>query len=154
MFRFMTKFSASALCVIALTGCASTPSSSTLFTSISPVEAAKTFPDGQTRNASDPVCTTFYANSKAFISASQKPSAGSQFFKRLGANVLTGVAASTIPTSGISSTAGRIAARRAANSAISQGSILTINEISKSSGPGAKIAKAAEELNCPVAFAP
>ena len=154
MFRFTLRFSASAICIVTLAGCASTPSSSTLLTGISPTEAAKTFPAGQTRLATDPVCATFYANAKSFIATSQQPSAGSNFFKTLGLNVLTGVGSAAIPTSGITNTAGRIAAQRAASTAISQGSRYTINEVSKSSKPGAKIAKAAEELNCPVAFAP
>ena len=154
MFRFIARFSASTICVAALAGCASTPSSSTLLTGISPTEAAKTFPAGQSRLATDPVCATFYANTKTFIAASQQPGAGSQFFKRLGTNVLTGVASTTIPTAGISNQAGRVAARRAVSTTISQGSRITIDEVSKSSGPGVKIAKVAEELNCPVAFAP
>ena len=154
MFRFISRFSVSAACVVALAGCASTPNSSTLLTGISPVDAAKTFPAGQTRLATDPVCATFYANAQNFIAASKSPGAGDNFLKSLGVNVLSSVATVFVPTAGISNTAGRIAAQSAASSAISQGSRLTINEVSKSSAPGAKIAKAAEELNCPVAFAP
>lgn len=154
MLRSFSRLSASALCMAALAGCASTPNSSTLLTGISPVEAAKTFPAGQPRLATDPVCQTFYANTRTFIAGSKNPGAGSRFLTSMGVSVLSSLAFSAIPTAGISSTAGRIAAQSAAGSAIAQGSRYTINEVKKSSAPGVKISKAAEELNCPVAFAP
>jgi len=154
MLRSISRFSASAVCIVALAGCVSTPNSSTLLTGISPVEAAKTFPAGQTRLATDPVCETFYANTQSFIAASKNPGAGSNFLTSLGVSVLSSVAFASLPTSGISSSVGRVAAQSAAGSAISQGSRYTINEVRKSSAPGVKIAKAAEELNCPISFAP
>ncbi len=154
MLRSLSKISLSAVCAVTLAACASTPSSSTLLTGISPTEAAKSFPAGQSRLATDPVCETFYANTKTFIAESKQPGTGSRFFSNLGLSVLSGVATASLPTAGITNTAGRIAAQRAASSAISQGGRLTVNEVKKSSAPGAKIAKMAEELNCPVSFGP
>ena len=149
----LRSVSLATLCVIFLSACASTPKASTLMTGISPTESAKTFPDGQLRLATDPVCETFYANAQKFVSASQGPGSGQSFLASLGLNVLSSVAAVAVPTSGLG-TVGRVAARTATVSTVSQTGRLAVRGLNKASGPGAKIAIAAEELNCPVSFNP
>jgi len=152
MLRSVSRFSMAGLCMLTLAACTTTPDSSTLLTGISSAETAKPLPDGQLRLATDPVCQTFYANSKTFIEETNRPSAGSRFLTNVGLSVLASTATAAIPVNGISSRTGRVAARSAIASSVVQGSRLGISEVSKNSAPGVKIAKAAEELGCPISF--
>lgn len=152
MLRSVSRFSLPAVCIMMLAACSTTPNSSTLLTGISSVETAKPLPDGQLRLATDPVCETFYANSKEFITKSNSPSTGSRFLTSVGLSVLASTATAIVPVSGIGSQTGRIAARTAVASTVAQGSRLGITEVSKNSAPGVKISKAAEELGCPISF--
>jgi len=135
MLRSVSRFSIAGLCMMTLAACTTTPNSSTLLTGISSVETAKSLPDGQLRLASDPVCETFYANSKTFIAESNQPSTGSRFLTSVGLSVLASTASAAIPVSGISSQTGRIAARSAIVSSVAQGSRLGVAEVSKNSTP-------------------
>lgn len=154
MLRSFSNFSLTAASIVLLAACASTPNKATLMTGISAADSAKTFSAGKMRLATDPVCETFYENAKTFAAASKSPGSGSRFLSTMGLTVLSSVASVAIPTAGISSTAGRVAVNSAARSAVSQGSRSTVAGIKKASAPGTKIAKAAEELNCPINFTP
>lgn len=140
----------SAACLIALSACSTTPPASTLLTGISTADAAKVFPAGQLRTATDPVCVNFYNNARTYVAEANKPHAGNQFLTSLGVSVLSGVALGGIASSGINSTVGQIVAAQTANTAIHQGSNIALAGLKKNSAGGSQIIAAAAELNCPV----
>jgi len=151
MTRSLSALALSTIYIVGLTACATAPKSETLLTGISPTAMSKTFPDGQLRAETDPVCVNFYKNAQTFIAESNKPNPGGNFLKTVGISVLAGVATGGIASSGISSTVGQIAAQQAASTAVFQGSSLALNG-AKKSGIQSKITAAAEEISCPVNF--
>lgn len=153
MLRNVSVFALSTACFIGLSACSTTPPASTLMTGISTADAAKVFPDGQLRAASDPVCVSFYNNARTYVTEASKPHAGNKFLTSLGVSVLSSIALGGIATSGIDSQVGQIVANQTANTAIRQGSNIALAGIKKDSAGGAQIVAAAQELNCPVDLA-
>lgn len=152
MTRSLSALALSTVYLVSLTACATAPKSSTLMTGISTADATKPYAAGEMRSETDPVCVNFYKNAQSYITEANKPNPGKNFLTTLGISVLAGVATGGIASSGINSTVGQIAAQQVASTAIFSGSRLALQSIDKTSGPGAKVAAAAEELHCPISF--
>jgi len=151
MIRPIYALSLSAIYCVGLSACATAPKAETLMTGISADTLSKPA-NGQLRSESDPICQSFYANAKNYITEANKPDPGGRFLTSVGIAVLAGVATGGIASSGISSTMGQIVAQTATSAAVYQGSTIALEGIKESSGPASKITTAAEELSCPVTF--
>jgi len=149
MMRPIYALSLSAIYCASLAACATAPKPETLMTGI-PANTVSKPANGQLRRESDPICQTFYANAKTYVAKANKPSPGGQFLKRVAIGTVAGVAASSIGSTG--SQVGNIAARRAAGTAVSQGSNIALDGIKKSSGVSKQLEATAAELACPVTF--
>lgn len=142
----------SSLVFVALSACSTVPKSSTLLTGIDKTQLSQTTPN-TLRAASDPVCISFYDNVKTYVAAANKPAKGRNFMTALGIGVVASVATAGIVPSGLG-TVGQIAANRAVNTTIHQGSGMVLKGIEASSVPGKKISEAAAEIGCPLSLAP
>ena len=141
------------LFALGLTSCASMPTQDKLFSGIDTTKLAATSATTKL-SGTDPTCVSFYENVNSYYQQAQKAKGGQQFVSSLGLNVVASLLTRGLIPSGISSTAGQIAASSAASSVTSQGTQIALRELNSTDGADAKIIAAANQIGCPVAIQP